>query len=80
MGQFSPHEYTHIQPGKALFQIGLFVASVFGLCGVVYQFYPDRPAVPRTFSDNGLQSALGGPGALLVRSSFFQSHSEVTVN
>lgn len=39
--------------------------AVFGLSGVVYQFYPDQPAVPKQYED-GLETELGGPGALRV--------------
>jgi len=66
MGIFTPYEYTHIAPGKAFLQLTMFIGAVFGLCGIVYQFYPDKPAVPRTFYDNGLERSLGGSGALLV--------------
>jgi hypothetical protein len=67
LGRFSPEEYTWVSPAKGLFQIGCFVTTVFGLLGVVYMFYPDMPAVPRTFPHNGLEKALGGPGVLKVR-------------
>jgi len=66
MGIFTPYEYTHIAPGKAFLQLTMFIGAVFGLCGIVYQFYPDKPAVPRTFYDNGLERSLGGSGAVLV--------------
>ncbi|CAG8982608.1 hypothetical protein HYALB_00008100 [Hymenoscyphus albidus] len=62
LGMFSPHEYTHTKPGKGLFQIGCFVAAVFGLCGVVSMTYPDKPSAPREF-EGGLEKELGGPGA-----------------
>lgn len=67
MGMFTPYVYTHTTPGKAGFQFGLFVLAVLGLSGGIYMVYPDKPAVPRTYSDNGLERALGGKGALLVR-------------
>jgi NADH dehydrogenase (ubiquinone) 1 beta subcomplex subunit 8 len=41
LGMFSPEEYTHVTPATAFFQLGCFVAAVFGLCGVVAMFYPD---------------------------------------
>ena len=44
----------------------MFVVSVFGLCGVVYCFYPDKPAVARRYPHNGLEAALGGKGAVPV--------------
>jgi hypothetical protein len=62
---FSLEEYTHTPPGKGLMQLGLFIAAVFGLCGVVYQFYPDKPSYPREFPD-GLEAELGGSRALRV--------------
>ncbi|KAL9601813.1 MAG: hypothetical protein Q9219_002303 [cf. Caloplaca sp. 3 TL-2023] len=65
LGMFSPHEYTHFTPGRAFFLLGCFVATVFGLAGVVRLYYPDRPAVERTF-EGGLDRELGGKGALLV--------------
>ncbi|KAI9858891.1 MAG: hypothetical protein M1813_007193 [Trichoglossum hirsutum] len=66
LGMFSLEEYTHTPPGKGFMQLGLFIAAVFGLCGVVYQFYPDKPSAPREFPD-GLETELGGPGALRAR-------------
>ncbi|KAI5859099.1 hypothetical protein BZA05DRAFT_440702 [Tricharina praecox] len=64
LGRFSPEEYTWVTPGKGALQIGVFVATVFSFMGVVYMFYPDKPAVPRTFPHAGLEKALGGPRAL----------------
>jgi NADH dehydrogenase (ubiquinone) 1 beta subcomplex subunit 8 len=66
LGRFSLEEYTWTTPGKGALQIGAFIATVFSLCGVVYLFYPDKPAVPRTFPHDGLTAALGGPKALPV--------------
>lgn len=62
---FSPYEYTWTTPGKGAVMLGTFVLVVFGLCGVVSQFYPDRPSAPREF-EGGLEQELGGPGALRV--------------
>ena len=45
--------------------MGTFIATVLGLCGVVYLTYPDQPAVPRTFP-GGLEEELGGKGAVRV--------------
>ena len=70
LGVFSPEEHTHVTPRKGLFQIGCFVAAVFGLSGVVSLFYSDKPSVPRTFPD-GLEKELGGPGALPVSLSLY---------
>jgi NADH dehydrogenase (ubiquinone) 1 beta subcomplex subunit 8 len=65
LGMFSPEEYTHTKPGKGLFQIGCFVAVVFGLCGIVAMTYPDKPSAPREF-EGGLERELGGPNAVRV--------------
>jgi hypothetical protein len=62
---FSPEEYTHATPGKAVFQIGLFVAAVFTLCGAVYLTYPDKPSAPKEY-EGGLERELGGPKAVRV--------------
>ena len=62
---FSPEPYTHAPPGRAAFHLLIFVGAVLGLCGTVYQFYPDIPATPRTWND-GLEKELGGKEALLV--------------
>jgi NADH dehydrogenase (ubiquinone) 1 beta subcomplex subunit 8 len=67
LGMFSPEEYTHTKPGKGLFQIGCFVAAVFGLCGVVSYTYPDKQSAPREF-EGGLERELGGPNAVRVGS------------
>lgn len=65
LGMFSPEEYTHQKPGTAALQLGLFVASVFGLCAVVGVLYPDKQSVPREF-EGGLERELGGPTAVRV--------------
>lgn len=64
LGRFSPEEYTWTTPGKGLVMIGTFVLTFSAFCGVVYQFYPDKPAIPRKFPHGGLAEALGGPGSL----------------
>lgn len=66
LGMFSPHEYTHVKPGTAFFQIGCFVATVFGLSGIVYVYYPDKPSVAKSY-EGGLQKELGGPGAVAAK-------------
>ncbi|EYE94156.1 uncharacterized protein EURHEDRAFT_413376 [Aspergillus ruber CBS 135680] len=66
LGIFSPEQYTHVTPRKGLFQIGCFIAAVFGLSAVVAQFYPDKPSVPQTFPD-GLEKELGGAHAAPAR-------------
>ena len=65
LGIFSLEEYTHFKPGYAFFLLSCFVGSVFGLCGVVSVYYPDKPSAPRTLP-GGLDVELGGPGALHV--------------
>ncbi|KAL8972453.1 MAG: hypothetical protein Q9183_000540 [Haloplaca sp. 2 TL-2023] len=65
LGMFSPHEYTHFTARKGFFLMGCFVATVGTLVGVVSVYYPDKPAVERTFP-GGLEVELGGPGALLA--------------
>ncbi|PVH85857.1 hypothetical protein DL98DRAFT_483000 [Cadophora sp. DSE1049] len=66
LGMFSPEEYTHTKPGKGLFQIGCFIAAVFGLCTVVGMSYPDKQSAPREF-EGGLERELGGPNAVRAR-------------
>lgn len=66
LGVFSPEQYTHVTARKGLFQVGAFVVTFLGLCGVVSMFYPDKPSVPKTYPD-GLEKELGGPGAAPVR-------------
>jgi len=65
LGIFSTEVYNHATPGHAALLFGTFVAAILGLCAAVYPFYPDTPAVPRTFGD-GLEVELGGTRALLV--------------
>jgi len=65
LGMFSPEEYTWTSPGKGALQISAFILAVFGLCGVVSLYYPDKPSAPRVFED-GLERELGGPNALRV--------------
>lgn len=65
LGIFSPEPYTHFKPGWGAVLLGTFVASVFGLMGVVRIYYPDKASVPRTFP-GGLEKELGGPGAVSV--------------
>ncbi|KAI6249769.1 hypothetical protein HI914_01629 [Erysiphe necator] len=67
LGMFSPHEYTHVKPKTAFFQIGLFISAVFSLAGVVKIYYPDKPSVSKMY-EGGLQRELGGPDAIGVRS------------
>ncbi|TPR05145.1 Peptidyl-prolyl cis-trans isomerase cyp6 [Aspergillus niger] len=68
LGVFSPEQYTHVTARKGLFQVGAFVVTFLGLCGVVSMFYPDKPSVPKTYPD-GLEKELGGPGAAPARKS-----------
>ncbi|KAL4917071.1 hypothetical protein BDW62DRAFT_184505 [Aspergillus aurantiobrunneus] len=66
LGVFSPEQYTHVTSRKGLFQLGAFVVTFLGFCGVVSLFYPDKPSAPRTYPD-GLENELGGPNALPAR-------------
>ncbi|TVY81837.1 hypothetical protein LSUE1_G003009 [Lachnellula suecica] len=66
LGMFSPEEYTHTKPGKGLFQIACFVTAVFGLCGVVALYYPDKPSAPKEY-EGGLERELGGPNGVRAR-------------
>jgi len=66
LGVFSTHSYDHFKPGFGAVLLGTFVASVGVLMAVVYQFYPDKASVPRTFPD-GLEKELGGKNAWLAR-------------
>jgi NADH dehydrogenase (ubiquinone) 1 beta subcomplex subunit 8 len=72
---FSPEEYTWVKPAKGAFQIGCFIAAVFGLCGVVSLMYPDIPAAPREF-EAGLEAELGGPTAVRVSHDFSSAISK----
>lgn len=65
LGVFSTDPYTHAKPVQAWLSLGAFVVATLGLCGIVYQYYPDKPSTPRTFSD-GLAAELGGSRAALV--------------
>ncbi|KAF9883103.1 hypothetical protein FE257_004082 [Aspergillus nanangensis] len=65
---FSPEQYTHVTPRKGIFQIGAFVVTFLGLCGVVSLYYPDRPSVPKTYPE-GLEKELGGAHAVPARKS-----------
>ncbi|CAK3760342.1 NADH:ubiquinone oxidoreductase subunit like [Lecanosticta acicola] len=66
LGIFSPEEYTHFTPGWGAVLLGMFAGSVGVLCAVVYRYYPDKPAVSRTFP-GGLEAELGGPLARRAR-------------
>ncbi|KAL7276173.1 hypothetical protein RUND412_000866 [Rhizina undulata] len=64
LGRFSPEEYTFVKPKKAFAMNGVFIMTVLSFAGVCYMYYPDKPAVPRTFPHDGLVTSLGGPKAL----------------
>ncbi|KAI9925674.1 hypothetical protein AWENTII_012222 [Aspergillus wentii] len=66
LGVFSPEQYTHVSARKGLFQVGCFIVTFLGFCGVVSFYYPDKPSVPKTFP-GGLEKELGGPNALPAR-------------
>jgi hypothetical protein len=76
LGIFSTEPYTHFQPGHGALLLGAFVASIFVLMGVVRQFYPDKPGVPRTFP-GGLDRELGGPGAVPVSRQVYMRDTEM---
>lgn len=62
---FSTEDYTWTSAEWGFVLMGTFIATVLGLCGVVYLTYPDQPAVARTFP-GGLEEELGGKGAVRV--------------
>jgi hypothetical protein len=78
LGIFSTEPYTHFKPGHGAVLLGTFIASVFVLMGVVRQYYPDKPAVPRTFP-GGLDRELGGAGAVPVSHGLYASKTEVLI-
>lgn len=65
LGVFSTEPYRHETPGRAGLQFLCFCAAAAGLVATVYQFYPDKPTIPRSF-EGGLEEELGGPGAVRV--------------
>ena len=65
LGMFTPYQYTWVSPAKGAAQLAFFIATAVGLCWVVGQVYPDRPAYPREF-EGGLERELGGPDAWRV--------------
>ncbi|RKF60296.1 putative nadh:ubiquinone oxidoreductase subunit protein [Erysiphe neolycopersici] len=67
LGMFSPHEYTHVKPKTAFFQIGIFISAVFALAASVNLLYPDKPSVAKKY-EGGLQKELGGPDTVGARS------------
>jgi len=67
LGILTPYEYTAATPRKAFFLVGCAISALFGIAFTVSQIYPDKPAVPREFPDNGLEKALGGKGTLLAK-------------
>ncbi|KAJ6264391.1 hypothetical protein Dda_0537 [Drechslerella dactyloides] len=67
LGIFSLWEYTAATPKQAAISCASFIALGLSICGVVYYTYPDKPAVPREFPDNGLEKSLGGKGAWLAK-------------
>jgi len=73
LGVFSTEPYTHARPLKAALSFGTFVLATLGVCVVVYQYYPDKPSIARTFPD-GLAAELGGPTALRVSVDILVEH------
>lgn len=68
LGIFATEDYTWTTPGWGAVLLGTFVATFLGVCAVVYQYYPDKPSVPRRFP-GGLEKELGGPNAVSVSGS-----------
>ena len=66
LGVFSTEPYSHFKPGFGAVLLDTFVATAFGLTGIVSLYYPDKPSVLRAFPD-GLERELGGPGGVQVR-------------
>jgi NADH dehydrogenase (ubiquinone) 1 beta subcomplex subunit 8 len=66
LGIFSLEEYNVFTPGQAAKGGLIYIGSILSLCGLVYLFYPDLPATPRTYP-GGLDIELGGEGSLPVR-------------
>ena len=64
-GAIALHDYDHFKPGWGAVLLGTFVATAFGLAGIVSLYYPDRKSVPKTYED-GLEAELGGPRAVRV--------------
>ncbi|CEP16911.1 hypothetical protein [Parasitella parasitica] len=58
MGVWAPdlHNYS---PYKAAGQFALCTALFTGFAAIVYKFYPDKVAVPRTYPYNGLTEEFG---------------------
>jgi len=67
LGIFATEDYTWTTPGWGAVLMGTFIATFLGVCGVVYQYYPDTPAVPKRYP-GGLDRELGGVGAVLAPS------------
>jgi len=67
LGIFATEDYTWTTPGWGAVLFGTFVATFLSVVGVVYMYYPDRPAVPKRYP-GGLDRELGGPTAVLVPS------------
>lgn len=65
LGIFATEDYDHVSPGKGAIWFGTFVLTFCSVLAVVYQLYPDKPTVPRTFP-GGLEKELGGPNAVPV--------------
>ncbi|SAM01316.1 hypothetical protein [Absidia glauca] len=58
MGVWAPDLHTY-SPYKAVAQLAMFAGVIASFVGVVYTTYPDRPAVKRTYPEDGLKKSLG---------------------
>ncbi|ORZ09175.1 hypothetical protein BCR42DRAFT_423888 [Absidia repens] len=58
MGVWAPDLHTY-SPFKAIAQLTLFAGLFTAFAGLVYTSYPERPAVKRTYPNDGLKESLG---------------------
>jgi NADH dehydrogenase (ubiquinone) 1 beta subcomplex subunit 8 len=65
LGIFSFEDYDVFTSKKAFLGWAWFIGGIATLSGIVYLFYPDRPATKRT-APGGLLEEYGGPGGLSV--------------
>ncbi|KAF2638425.1 hypothetical protein P280DRAFT_405197 [Massarina eburnea CBS 473.64] len=65
LGAIALHDYNHFTPSWGFVLLGSFIATAFGLCGVMSLVYPDKVSVPKQY-EGGLEAELGGPRAVRV--------------
>ncbi|KAI8081456.1 uncharacterized protein BX664DRAFT_340435 [Halteromyces radiatus] len=58
LGVWAPDLHTY-SPYKALAQLALATGVLTAFAGLVYSTYPERPAVQRTYPNDGLKKDLG---------------------